>query len=94
MFCVMCLFNNPAGTPRCLRCGRAAVAVACADADDGRVTLEPELRIVVDDDTELQLTENCQTLDFQVEHSGRWACLPDPEGEPPLRKSASPPARG
>lgn len=78
MFCVMCLFANPASVTRCLRCGRSATAVACAD-DDGRVTLEPELRIVVDDDTELQRTENCETLDFQIDWSDRWADLPDPE---------------
>ncbi len=78
MLCVMCLFANPAGVTRCLRCGRAATSVVCAD-EDGRVTLEPELRIVVDDDTELQRTENCETLDLQVSGPGRWADPPDPE---------------
>lgn len=98
MLCVMCLFANPAGITRCRRCHRADTATASAD-DDGRVTLDPELRIVMDDDTELQRTENCETLDIQFNEPGGWAGLSDPgesvsPGESPLRRSASPPARG
>jgi hypothetical protein len=53
-------------------------AVACGADADGRVTLEPELRILVDDHTELQQTESCETLDVQLGGSGRWAGLSDP----------------
>ena len=70
MTCVLCLFANPPGVHRCLRCKRAVTHPAIVDDDDDAecVSFDPVFQLSIDDGSMgYQPTELCGTLDFSTD---------------------------
>ena len=69
MTCVLCLFANPPGVHRCLRCNRAtALPALLTDDDTGTVSFDPVFQLALDDGSMgYQPTELFGTLDFALD---------------------------